>query len=320
MEDKMKYTKLFLVPVISLSAILWLSCGSDNKPNNNNNDGNPVGMVLIDASGHSFQMGSDSGYPDEQPVHTVNFTYDYWMSITEVTQGDFDSVMNAAFADSGYETPVWSSQRGLGARYPAYYVFWGDAALYCNAKSRRDGLDTVYSYTSIVGIPGNLCELENVTADFSKRGYRLPTEAEWEYACRAGSTTDFFWGKNFDPYPETAADSAQIDSYAVWYGNSYQYGSEDSRYGTHQVATTKPNAFGLYDMAGNVAEWINDWYDEYSGSAATDPTGPTSGDWHFQRGGNWGNQPYWLRSANRTFMAPDYQYYFIGFRVVLPVH
>lgn len=319
-EVRMKYTRVFFVFTIILITALWLSCGKDKKSTDNNNDENPAGMVLIEASGHSFQMGSDSGYPDELPVHTVNFTYNFWMDTTEVTQSDFNLVMSTAFADSGYETPVWNTQHGVGARYPAYYIFWGDAVLYCNARSKRDGLDTVYTYTSIVGIPGNLCQLEGVVTDYTKNGYRLPTEAEWEYACRAGSTTDLFWGKNFDPYPATSADSAQVDSYAVWLGNSYQYGSEDSHYGTHQVASTKPNAFGLYDMSGNVYEWINDWYGEYSSSAATDPTGPTAGDWHFNRGGSWGNNPLLLRSANRTFMAPDYQYYFIGFRVVLPVH
>lgn len=316
----MKYTKLFFILMSVFAVILWLSCGKDSNPTDNNNDDNPDGMVLIEASGYSFQMGSDSGMVDEQPVHTVNFTYNYWMDATEVTQAEFDSVMSAAFADSGYETPTWNSTYGVGARYPVYSVNWSDAVLFCNARSKRDGLDTVYTYSSIEYIPGNLCQLHDAATDFSKNGYRLPTEAEWEYACKAGSTTDLFWGKNYDPYPATVADSAQVDSYAVWYANSYQYGAGDSRYGTHQVATTKPNAFGLYDMAGNVYEWINDWYGDYSSSAATDPTGPTSGDWNFKRGGSWGNNPFHLRSANRTFIVPGYEYYFVGFRVVLPVH
>ena len=259
-------------------------------------------------------MGSENGLHGEQPVHTVSFTHNFWMDTTEVTQGSYDSFMSLSY--SGYYTPTWQFAFGLGDDYPAYSIYWGDAVLYCNALSRSEGLDSVYTYTAINGTPGSLCYLENVSTDFTKNGYRLPTEAEWEFACRAGSTNDFYWGKDYDPYPSTAEDSAEVNSFAVWSVNSWIFGVGDPEYGTHQVGTKQPNAFGLYDMSRNVYEWCHDWYGEYSGESQVNPSGPASGSWHSVRGGSWGTNAIHLRSANRTFTSPDYQYYFLGFRCV----
>ncbi len=273
------------------------------------------GMVLIESGGKQYEMGSETGFGDEMPVHEVNFTHDFWMDESEVTQARYDSVMTVAYPD--YFTPIWNNPYGVGDDYPAYEVEWGDGVLYCNALSRFTGLDSVYTYDAIIGTPGYLCELENVTADLTKMGYRLPTEAEWEYACRGNSNTDFFWQKDYDPYPETAADSTEFNSYAVWYGNSWQFGGDSSDYGTHPVKTTQPNDYGLYDLAGNVWEWCHDWYGAYSSESQTDPVGPGTGSWHSIRGGSWANQANYLRATNRTFSAPCYYYYLIGFRTVL---
>ena len=107
----------------------------------------------------------------------------------------------------------------------------------------------------------------------------LPTEAEYEYANRAGTTTDYYWGRNYPP--TTTADTLAIDSNAVWY-----YNSPNS---TQPVASKKPNAWGLYDMSGNLWEWCNDWYGSYSATSQTNPTGATSGSYRVLRGGSWGN-------------------------------
>jgi formylglycine-generating enzyme required for sulfatase activity len=275
------------------------------------------GMVLISAKDVTFQMGSEM----EAPVHAVTFTRNFWMDTTEVTQRAYQTLMHRTYAK--YSDLDWVSPYGVGDNYPAYLLEWADAALYCNARSKAEGRDTVYVYTRISGHPGNGGALENLTIQFTADGYRLPTEAEWEFACRAGTTTDFFWNKNFDPYPETSADTSEMSQNAVWLANSWNLSADDSNFGTHPVAAKQPNALGLYDMSGNVSEWVNDWYEDYSSDPVTDPvtdpTGSESETYRFVRGGNWGNTAYYLRASCREFASPDYYIYFIGFRTVLPV-
>ena len=270
-----------------------------------------AGMVLIPAGNSTFQMGSENGFDDEQPVHNVTLSNDFWLSESEITQAEYDELMSELY--SGYFSPSWNDTYGQGDEYPAYEVSWYDAVLYCNGKSRVEGLDSVYTYTGIIGTPGSLCELENVSSDFSKNGYRLPTEAEWEFAYRGDSTTDFYWGQDYDPYPANAADSLEFGDYTVWYGNSWI--AEGSDFGTQPVKSKLPNDYDLYDMAGNVYEWCHDWYGEYSADSQNDPDGPDSGSWHTIRGGSWANHATYLRAANRTFYAPCYFYYLLGFRI-----
>jgi formylglycine-generating enzyme len=312
----MQITRSIGYLIIAAAVFIFIACSEEDDPANNPQGFIPAGMVLIHADGQSFQMGSSAGSEDEQPVHTVSFTHDFWMDSTEVTQSEYDSIMAASYAD--YASPSWHSPYGVGEEYPAYATNWGDAVLYCNARNRLDGLDSVYTYSGIDGTPGNMCELENVLVDYTKNGYRLPTEAEWEFACRGGTDTDYYWGKEYDPYPSTAGDSTEIGDYAVWSENSWVFGADASEFGIHPASSKMPNAYGLYDMAGNIFEWCNDWYGDYTSASVTDPTGPDSGEWHRLRGGSWGNSAFYLRSSNRTFANPDYIYYFVGFRVVIP--
>jgi formylglycine-generating enzyme required for sulfatase activity len=157
----------------------------------------------------------------------------------------------------------------------------------------------MYIYTSVSGTPGNGSSgLDGLSIDLKRNGYRLPTEAEWEYACRAGSTTEYYWG------------SASIGSFAWYTSNS---GST-----THAAAEKQPNGFGLYDMSGNVWEWCNDWYGGYSDDAQTDPAGASSGSYRVIRGGSWDYEASNMRSSARNYDGPDIADFNFGFRACLP--
>ena len=280
-------------------------------------------MVKIRAKDCSFSCGQPVPLPNvsasdnwtiEAPVHMVSFTYDFWMDTTEVTQKMFNDVMSAAYTN--YQAPSWSANYGLGDNIPAYHVNYNDAILYCNALSKAAGLDTVYSYSTVSGQPGALCSLADRKTDFTKMGFRLPTEAEFKYACRGGSVTDYFWGKNFRPYPATHEDTMQISSYAVWSTNAY-YSDDQSTHGLKGgVASKLPNGYGLYDMVGSLSEFQHVTYFTYPTEEQIDPK-PTPADTSiFPLGGNWGNGAEFIRSAVRPWATANYEFFFYGFRTV----
>jgi formylglycine-generating enzyme required for sulfatase activity len=195
-------------------------------------------MVLIEAG--SFMMGSDEGYPDERPVHLVNLTRPFYLGVNMVTWAQYDRFCNLTgkplLDDYGW---------GRGNR-PAMGTTWLDAVEYCKWLSRRDDLQDCFS-----GVH------KNIECDFTANGYRLPTEAEWEYAARGGNLSEGYRYAGSDDPLEVAWHEANSSTM------------------TQPVGLLKPNELGLYDMSGNGSDWCWDWYaaDYYARSPQDDPTG-----------------------------------------------
>jgi formylglycine-generating enzyme required for sulfatase activity len=238
-----------------------------------------ITLKLIPAGG--FWMGS----PDEdheaeayeKPRHTVRISQGFYLGITPVTQAQYASV-----------TGTNPSRFYRWPEHPVEMVSWFDAAAFCNELSKKEGLAPYYV------IPN-----WNQVMVGRGEGYRLPTEAEWEYACRAGTQTRYSFGD----------DAAMLGEYA-WY-------HPDSKCQTWPVGRKRPNAWGLYDMHGNVWEWCWDWYDEdyYRNSPAIDPLGAERADYRTFRGGSWCVETRYLRSAYRDRHAPEFRHFSVGFRV-----
>jgi sulfatase modifying factor 1 len=225
---------------------------------------NTLGMKLRYIPAGAFVMGSGADETgredDEAPRHTVRLTKGFYMSATEVTQGQWAKLMG---------TQPWAKYRRIatGENLPAILVTWEEAMSFCRKLSEREG-----------------------------RTYRLPTEAEWEYACRAQTRTAFYWGNEFD------ADCA--------------WSSKNSDRRLHEVGRRRSNAWGLFDMGGNVWEWCSDWHGGYPDSAVTDPKGPETGTRRVLRGGSYSNSTGDCRSAERGLCEPGKQAGIIGLRIV----
>jgi formylglycine-generating enzyme required for sulfatase activity len=224
-------------------------------------------------------MGSPEGDKDasagEKPQHRVRITRPYYLGVTEVTQGQYRAV-------TGQNPSEFKGSDDL----PVERVSWFNAVSFCNALSAKEGLPPYYR------IDGTRVEV--IAPEGA--GYRLPTEAEWEYACRAGpgGTGAYSFGD----------DAAQLGRYA-WYGDN----SENK---THPVGQKLPNAFGLFDMHGNVWEWCWGGYGAYDAAPAVDPVGPMSAS---LRGGGWRGNPRYARSAYRGRIDSVYRASTRGFRV-----
>ncbi len=233
----------------------------------------PEGFVLVEAG--TFQMGSTDGDSDERPVRQVTISRSFYMRQYEVTQKQWREVMGT------------NPSHFKGDDRPVEQVRWYDAEEYCNRLSRIEGLTPCYSGSG-----------DNIACDFSADGYRLPTEAEWEYAARGGNKSRGY---------EYAGSNSAGD--VGWHG-------VNSGGKTHPVGQKRPNELGLYDMIGNVWEWCWDWYGKYSSSSQTDPRGPSSGSHRVLRGGSWNNGTRHLRVAGRHDYTPSRRNYFLGFRLV----
>ncbi len=227
-----------------------------------------IGMKLVYIPAGSFMMGSRDSKDGLLPQHEVRISKGFWMGQTEVTKGQYESVMNAQ---------PWSGKVNVRAdpNSPAVYVSWDDAEEFCRKLSQQEGST-----------------------------YRLPTEAEWEYACRAGTTTRFSFGDS----------DSSLGDYAWYASNAFHV---DERY-AHPVRQKKPNPWGLYDMHGNVWEWCSDYYDKdyYSSSPNTYPKGPPTASSRCLRGGCWIRTEYALRCSSRISVNPGDRPSYVGIRVV----
>ena len=230
-------------------------------------NGKTVTFKMIRVSPGTFQMGSSDGYSDEKPVHSVTLTKAYYMGQTEVTQALWQAVMGYKPTNGGSQ---WSSQYGLGNDYPAYYISYTDCEEFITKLNAMTG-----------------------------KKFRMPTEAEWEFAARGGKKSKGY----------TYAGSNTISDVA-WY--SAISGSE-----THPVGGKQANELGLYDMSGNVWEWCADWYGSYSSGAQTNPTGPTTGSDRVIRGGGWYDDATNCRTAYRDGDSPGSRGDDVGFRLAL---
>ncbi|MBF0308019.1 MAG: formylglycine-generating enzyme family protein [Magnetococcales bacterium] len=229
---------------------------------------NTIGMTFIRLPAGFFTMGSDKNFDaeasrDEQPPHQVTITQPFFMGKYEVTQSQWVALMGT------------NPSSNKGRSQPVEQVNWMDVQEFIRRLNTKENTGS----------------------------YRLPTEAEWEYAARAGTDTTRHWGDSSDG----------MEKYAWFKSNS---GGE-----SHAVGQLLPNAWGLYDMLGNVWEWVSDLYDAryYSNSPAADPKGPTFGSIRVRRGGGWFDNSTYLRSSSRFWFDPGVRYSYLGFRLVKQV-
>ncbi|MEQ8221374.1 MAG: bifunctional serine/threonine-protein kinase/formylglycine-generating enzyme family protein [Candidatus Eremiobacterota bacterium] len=263
----------------------------------------PSGMVkrpsMVFIQGGTFTMGGELNN-DEKPLHEVSVN-SFYMSNYEVTCEEYCRFLNFMGNENEGGSSWMSLDTGGGIgrdsetgvfyvkeefkMHPAVYVNWYGAVAYCNWLSKMEGRISCY------GEKGNRGK-----GDRNKKGYRLPSEAEWEYASRAGSTVNYYWGAIMD------------DSYC-W----YQKNSDGNH---HVVGQKKPNKWGLYDMSGNVWEWCDDWFGPYSEKKNINPAGPLTGKDKVYRGGGWYGGVDCCRSADRFFTTPGEKNNGLGFRIV----
>lgn len=242
---------------------------------------NSIGMEFVLIPAGSFQMGSPDSDREarnfEKPQHRVTLKQPFYLGRFEVTQTQWQAVMGSSPYAQGRSNPYYDlpgmAERITRPDNPAT-VSWNDAQAFIARLNEREG----------------------------HRRYRLPTEAEWEYAARAGTTTAYSFGD----------DARQLDRHA-WHRENFQTG------GTHPIGNKPPNPWGLYDVHGNVWEWVQDWYDPnyYARSSEADPQGPDRGTRKVVRGGSWHTTATSWRSAFRRYYEPDYRGISIGFRVLL---
>ena len=252
----------------------------------------------------TFKMGSPATEPErtkDEPQHEVTLTHGFWMMETEVTQALWTAV--AGKIDAKFK----------GDDQPAEPVTWYDAVEFCNQLSTACGLNPAYTINKETKDPKNHVEdkqdaLKWLVSDVPEaNGFRLPTEAQWEYACRAGTLTAFSWGVDVNT------------SMANYNGSNAYNNGEKGPYlaKTTPVGSYPANPWGFRDIHGNVWEWCWDWYGSYAEGHVTDPVGPNEGETRVLRGGVWHYKPAYLRSAARYKDKPAKRWDLLGVRLIL---
>ncbi|ACF47380.1 protein of unknown function DUF323 (plasmid) [Prosthecochloris aestuarii DSM 271] len=234
-----------------------------------------MGMAPKSAACSSGGPTDNSAQDDETPQHKVRISKGFQIGVYEVTLGQFKQFIASAGRDD-LLTDDFMTRNSRGDNAAVTHVSWNDAQAFIRWLNQKEG----------------------------GSAYRLPTEAEWEYAARAGTTTRYSWGNS----------ESQAGEYAWYDKNAYDVG----RSYAHGVGIKMPNPWGLYDMHGNVWEWVQDWYGEnyYRNSPMNDPKGPSSGRYRVNRGGGWDYVARNLRSANRGNNSPGSRDDVLGFRLV----
>jgi formylglycine-generating enzyme required for sulfatase activity len=259
----------------------------------------PANMVRI--AGGTFMMGSPTsevGRQNHETQHSVTINKPFYIGKYEVTQKEWVEVMGS--------NPSYFK----GDNLPVENVSWYDAIEYCNKRSEKERLTPAYTIDKTRSDGNNNNGYDDnvkwvVTWDRNANGYRLPTEAEWELACRAGTSAPFYTGSD-------------ITTNHANYDGDYPYNNNAKgvyREKTWEVGSGTPNPWGLYDMSGNVYEWCWDWYGAYSGTQ-TDPAGVAGGSYRVGRGGSWVNYAQFVRSAYRGYFTPSFRDFYLGFRLV----
>lgn len=297
---------------------------------------NGLKMTLRWCPPGEFTMGSPADEPgrdDYETQHRVKLTRGFWMGETEVTQGQWTVVTNQTLrsqaakmladetlypiggrkitlreaAKPSAKDPVTSVCAAAAPNIPIYYVSWDDAMMFCallTSEERRAGR-----------LP-------------PRSAYTLPTEAQWEYACRAGTTTATYGGA----MKVLGENNSPVLDKIAWYGGNSSVGYKGSGWATQgwpnqahpgklagprRVGQKEPNAWGLCDMLGNLYEWVSDFSSVYSGAEVTDPAGPSTGSGHIYRGGAWNHYATMCRAAKSFEAVPTYRVHHLGFRVAL---
>jgi formylglycine-generating enzyme required for sulfatase activity len=246
---------------------------------------------------------------ENEQQHPVRITKPFYLGAYEVTQGEFAAIIGrnpSLFSNGGGSV---ETATGVDtSRYPVDSVNWNDGIEFCNKLSEREGRRPFYRLNVVERWGNGGIKTATVTIE-GGAGYRFPTEAEWEFACRAGMTSPFSFGSIATTAECNCNDKGAYPDDTIERGAAF--GS------TAPVGLYRPNAFGLFDMHGNVLEWCWDRYDKdyYAKSPPSDPMGPTAGSERTNRGGSWGSYPAHCRTAIRGYNLPDFASDSLGFRV-----